>query len=123
MFVLRLDNIVLRSKSISLQVDSLKSQHGDLEKQLESLKLASEPKRDEVDRVKQLEKIVSAKQEEIDRLTQGSKKLKAKVMWFCSLYKHLSCSFLVSRIAKFFLTYSSNFVGNRASEQNRECRW
>lgn len=94
MFVLMLDNIVLNRKSNLRQVDSLKSQHGDLEKQLESLKLASEPKKDEVDRVRQLEKIISAEEKEIDRLTQGSKKLKEKVMRFYSLYSQASFQFV-----------------------------
>ncbi|CDP02233.1 unnamed protein product [Coffea canephora] len=62
------------------EVDSLKSQLSDLEKQLESLKLASFPRKDEVDRLGELKKIISAEENEIDRLTQGSKKLKEKAM-------------------------------------------
>ncbi|CAI9109700.1 OLC1v1009573C1 [Oldenlandia corymbosa var. corymbosa] len=60
------------------EVESLKSQHDDLQKQLQSLKLASKPKKDEVDRLKQLETIISAEEKELDRLTQGSKELKEK---------------------------------------------
>lgn len=42
--------------------------------------MASEPKKDEVDRLRQLENLISTEEREIDRLTQGSKKLKEKVM-------------------------------------------
>lgn len=120
MFVLMLDHIVLNRKSNLCQVDSLKSQHGDLEKQLESLKLASEPKKDEVDRVRQLEKIISAEEKEIDRLTQGSKKLKEKVMRFYSLYSQASFQFVpyLLHCKIFLLTYLCIFVGNRTSGQN-----
>lgn len=120
MFVLMLDNIVLNRKSNLCQVDSLKSQHGDLEKQLESLKLASEPKKDEVDRVRQLEKIISAEEKEIDRLTQGSKKLKEKVMRFDSLYSQASFQFVPYLLhwKIFLITYLCIFVGNRTSGQN-----
>lgn len=58
----------------------MKSQRSDLEKQLESLKLASEPRKDEVNRLRELKKIISAEEKEIERLTEGSQKLKEKVM-------------------------------------------
>lgn len=57
----------------------MKSQHGDLEKQLHSLKVASEPRKDEVDRLQELKEIIAAEEKEIERLTKGSKKLKEKV--------------------------------------------
>ncbi|KAF5748995.1 structural maintenance of chromosomes protein 4 [Tripterygium wilfordii] len=60
------------------EIDSLNSEHGYLEKQLDSLKAASQPKEDELNRLEDLKKIISAEQKEIGRLIQGSKKLKEK---------------------------------------------
>lgn len=65
--------------SLPLQVDSLNSQHGYIEKQLRSLEAASKPQEDELDRLKDLKKIISAEEREINKLTEGSKKLKEKV--------------------------------------------
>lgn len=62
-----------------LQVDSLNSQHSYIEKQLDSLKAASQPKKDELERLRELKKIISAEEKEIDRLIDGSKQLKEKV--------------------------------------------
>lgn len=62
-----------------LQIDSLNSEHSYLEKQLDSLKAASQPKEDELKRLEDLKKTISAEQKEIDRLIQGSKELKEKV--------------------------------------------
>lgn len=64
-----------------LQVDSLTSQHDYIEKQLDSLKAASRPKKDELDRLKELKKIILAEEREVNRLTDGSKQLKEKVGW------------------------------------------
>lgn len=61
-------------------MESLRSQQHYLEKQLETLKAASEPVDDEVDRVKELKKIITTEEKELDRLTQGSKQLKEKVI-------------------------------------------
>lgn len=63
----------------SWQIDSLKSQHSYLEKQLDSLRDASQPKKDELDRLHELKSIISEEENEIDRLIQGSKQLKEKV--------------------------------------------
>ncbi|KAL2499952.1 Structural maintenance of chromosomes protein 4 [Abeliophyllum distichum] len=63
------------------EIDSLRSQHSDLKNQLDFLKAASKPKKDEVDRLKELENIISAEEKEIDRLMQGSKQLKEKASW------------------------------------------
>lgn len=60
------------------EIDSLKSEHGYLENQLSSLEAASQPKKEEIDRLKELNRIVSAEEKEIDRLIQGSKQLKEK---------------------------------------------
>ena len=65
--------------SLLLQVDSLTSQHDYIEKQLDSLETASNPQKDELDRLKELEKIISAEEREVNRLTDGSKNLKEKV--------------------------------------------
>ena len=64
---------------LPLQVDSLNSQYNYIEKQLDSLEAASTPQEDELDRLKELKKIVSAEEREINRLTNGSKQLKEKV--------------------------------------------
>lgn len=61
------------------QIDSLNSQHGYIEKQLDSLEAASQPRKDELDRLEELKKIISTEEKEIDELIQGSKKLKEKV--------------------------------------------
>ena len=57
----------------------MNSQHSYIEKQLDSLKAASQPKKDELERLKALKKIISAEEKEIDRLMDGSKQLKEKV--------------------------------------------
>jgi len=57
----------------------LNSQHSYIEKQLGSLEVASNPQENELDRLKELKKIISAEEREINRLTDGSKKLKEKV--------------------------------------------
>ncbi|GAU35501.1 hypothetical protein TSUD_155320 [Trifolium subterraneum] len=62
------------------EVDSLNSQHSYIEKQLGSLEAASKPQENELDRLKELKKIISAEEREINRLTEGSKKLKEKVL-------------------------------------------
>lgn len=64
------------------QIESSNSEHGYLEKQLDSLEAASQPKADEIKRLKELKKIISSEEKEIDKLTQGSKKLKEKVGMF-----------------------------------------
>lgn len=60
------------------EIDSLKARHDYLEKQLESLKAASKPGKDELDRLEELRKIISKEEKEIHKLTLGSKKLKEK---------------------------------------------
>lgn len=61
------------------QIESLKSQHSYLEKQLDSLKAASQPSMDEIDRLEELKNIISAEEEEIEKIVIGSKDLKEKV--------------------------------------------
>lgn len=72
------------------QIGSLKLLLGDLEKQLDSLKAASEPTKEEVDRLEEIANIISAEEKEIDRLTNCSKQLKAKVT---SLRHFCPCSY------------------------------
>ncbi|KAI9154551.1 hypothetical protein LWI28_027999 [Acer negundo] len=62
------------------EIESLNSEHGYLEKQLDSLEAASQPKRDEIDRLEELKKIISTEEKEIEQLIQGSKQLKAKAV-------------------------------------------
>lgn len=52
---------------------------------MDSLKRASKPTKDEVDRLKELGKITTAEEKEIDKLTQGSKQLKDKVKFILVL--------------------------------------
>ncbi|KAL9424644.1 hypothetical protein AB3S75_031711 [Citrus x aurantiifolia] len=62
------------------EIESLKSQHSYLEKQLDSLKAASEPRKDEIDRLEELQKIISAEEKEIEKIVNGSKDLKEKAL-------------------------------------------
>ncbi|CBI22208.3 unnamed protein product, partial [Vitis vinifera] len=62
------------------EIDSLKSQHSYLEKQLDSLKAASKPRKDELNRLEELNKTISAEEKEIERLIEGSKQLKDKAL-------------------------------------------
>lgn len=50
-----------------------------LKNQLDSLKSAAKPRKEEVTRLAELQKIVNAEEKEIAQLTQGSKKMKEKV--------------------------------------------
>ena len=54
-------------------------QYGYIEKQLQSLKVASQPSRDELDSLEELDNVVSLEEKELERLARGSKKLKEKV--------------------------------------------
>ncbi|KAJ1263499.1 hypothetical protein BS78_09G189500 [Paspalum vaginatum] len=58
------------------EVDSMNAQYIYNEKRLDSLKSASQPKADEVHRMKELDGIISTEQLELDRLTKCSSKLK-----------------------------------------------
>ncbi|KAF2315157.1 hypothetical protein GH714_038288 [Hevea brasiliensis] len=62
------------------EIGSLNSEHGYLEKQLGSLEAASQPRKDELDRLDELKKTISTEEKEIDRLMKGSKKLKDKAL-------------------------------------------
>lgn len=63
----------------SKQIESLSAQHDYIEKQLDSLKAASQPKREELDRLEELDKVIHLEEKELERLVEGSKKLKEKV--------------------------------------------
>ncbi|CAD6333346.1 unnamed protein product [Miscanthus lutarioriparius] len=58
------------------EVESMNAQYIYNEKRLESLKAASQPKADELRRMKELDGIISSEQAELDRLTKCSSKLK-----------------------------------------------
>lgn len=62
------------------EIDSLNSEHSYLEKQLDSLEVASQPGKDELDRLEDLKKIISEEETEIDKLIEGSKELKEKAL-------------------------------------------
>ncbi|KAK2994629.1 hypothetical protein RJ640_025683 [Escallonia rubra] len=70
----------MESAKSQREIDSLNSQEVYLEKQLDSLKAASEPKKDELDRLQELGRSVSKEEKEISRLTEGSKQLKQKAL-------------------------------------------
>lgn len=71
--------LVLTDKDLALQIDSLHSVHGKIVEQLDSLKAASKPGKDELDRLEELKKIIHDEEKEIDRIMSGSKKLKEMV--------------------------------------------
>lgn len=48
--------------------------------------MASNPRKDEVDRLKELKKIIAGEEKETKRLTEGSKKLKEKVIAACFFF-------------------------------------
>ncbi|XP_042498778.1 structural maintenance of chromosomes protein 4 [Macadamia integrifolia] len=60
------------------EVESLNAQYSYIEKQLGSLKAASQPRQDELDRLEELNNIISIEEKELRRLTEGSKQLKEK---------------------------------------------
>ncbi|GAB2287864.1 Structural maintenance of chromosomes protein 4 [Dionaea muscipula] len=62
------------------EIDSLKTQHGYLENQLNSLRAASQPRKDEVDRLQELKEEICLEEKEIKRLSGASKELKFKAM-------------------------------------------
>ncbi|KAI4352571.1 hypothetical protein L6164_006809 [Bauhinia variegata] len=62
------------------EVDSLSSQISYIEKQLDSLMAASQPRKEELDRLEELKKIISGEEKEIHRLIDGSKLLKEKAL-------------------------------------------
>lgn len=73
----------------------MKAQHDYIEKQLDSLKAASQPRKDELDRLKELDRIISSEEQELERLAQGSKKLKEKV---CGLNEPFTISFYTCNV-------------------------
>ncbi|KAL9262973.1 Structural maintenance of chromosomes protein 4-like protein [Drosera capensis] len=60
------------------EIESLKTQNEYLENQLNSLLAASQPRKDEVDRLKHLKQEISTEEKEIYRLSESSKELKSK---------------------------------------------
>ncbi|PRQ27015.1 putative structural maintenance of chromosomes protein [Rosa chinensis] len=60
------------------EIDSLNSQHDYLEKQIGSLEAASQPKKDELEKLDELKKHIAAEEKEIQKLIQGSQQLKEK---------------------------------------------
>eukprot|EP01018_Ginkgo_biloba_P007650 Gb_03310 [translate_table: standard] len=61
-----------------MEIEGLNAQHADIEKQLDSLKSASQPSKNELDRLKELDQIIATEEKELARLVKGSKKLKEK---------------------------------------------
>ncbi|KAH0457445.1 hypothetical protein IEQ34_012760 [Dendrobium chrysotoxum] len=58
------------------EVDSHATQHSYIEKQLDALKAAAEPKNDDLSRLKELEDIISVEDKEVNKLSRCSNKLK-----------------------------------------------
>ncbi|XP_030466328.2 structural maintenance of chromosomes protein 4 [Syzygium oleosum] len=71
-----LANLEMELAKCQKEIDSLHSVHSNLEEQLDSLKAASKPGKDELDRLEELKKIMHDEEKEIDRIMSGSKKLK-----------------------------------------------
>lgn len=71
------------------QVDSLNTQHDYLKNQLDSLKSAAQPRTEEVNRLKELRKLIAAEEKEIARLVQGSRQLKEKVCVLVAIYIYM----------------------------------
>jgi len=73
------------------------------EKRLESLKAASQPKGDEIRRMKELDGIISSEQAELDRLTKCSSKLKDQASAYTRLIS-------ISRPYSSTLSFSLSFA-------------
>ncbi|KAJ8749963.1 hypothetical protein K2173_013878 [Erythroxylum novogranatense] len=73
-----IENLEMELARSQKEIDSMNSEHSYLEKQLGSLEAASRPKKDELDRLEELKKIICTEEKEIDRLIQGSARLKEK---------------------------------------------
>ncbi|XP_060192773.1 structural maintenance of chromosomes protein 4-like [Lycium barbarum] len=99
------------------EIDSLKSQCDDLKKQLDYLRIASEPSKDEVNRLKELKKIISAEEKEMDRLTQGSKQLKAKASELQNKIENAGGERLKNQKAK--VTKIQSDIDKKSTEINR----
>ncbi|XP_020526509.1 structural maintenance of chromosomes protein 4 isoform X1 [Amborella trichopoda] len=61
-----------------MEIDGLNAQYSDIEKQLDSLKAASHPRKDELERLAELDKTIAVEEKELERLLKGSKNLKEK---------------------------------------------
>ncbi|KAK4772858.1 hypothetical protein SAY87_027877 [Trapa incisa] len=77
--VKRLSHLEMVLAKSQKEIESLHSQHSYLEKQLSSLEAASQPKKDELDRLVVLKKVITVEEREINRLIQESKQLKVMV--------------------------------------------
>lgn len=62
-----------------VQIDSLNEQLNYIKSQLAALKAASQPKKEELNRLKELDGIISAEQSEIEKLVKCSSTLKERV--------------------------------------------
>ncbi|KAJ3680908.1 hypothetical protein LUZ60_015397 [Juncus effusus] len=60
------------------EVESLNEEYNYNAKRIDSLRVASEPKEDELERIEELERIISDEKKEIEKLTKCSSKLKDK---------------------------------------------
>ncbi|KAK1271272.1 Structural maintenance of chromosomes protein 4 [Acorus gramineus] len=60
------------------EIDNLKAQYREIEQKLYTLRNDSQPKAEELARVKELEKVIALEEKEMERLTKCSKKLKDK---------------------------------------------
>nr|XP_016513692.1 PREDICTED: structural maintenance of chromosomes protein 4-like [Nicotiana tabacum] len=104
------------AKSVK-EIDSLKSQHNDLKKQLDALRIASEPIKEEVSRLKELKKIMSAEEKEMDRLTQSSQQLKKKASELQNKIENAGGDRLKSQKAK--VTKIQSDIDKKGTEINR----
>lgn len=88
------------------------------------MEAASKPRKDETDRLEELENIISAEEKEIDKLIQGSKKLKEKVgreIHRINDMKKNIISILITQFAG--CLFFGSVSGFGASKQNRKRWW
>lgn len=97
--------------------------------------MASEPKKDEVDKLQELKEIIAVEEKEIERLTNGSKKLKEKVLdSFLSIIfienqiviphplpGFILCLYLFSYFSCGCFNIACKCSGTGASNKDREC--
>lgn len=99
------------------EIESLKTQHDYLKNQLDSLKSAAQPRKEEVNRVNELKKTIAAEEKEIARLVQGSRKLKEKASELQSKIENAGGERLKNQKAKVDKIQSD--IDKRGTEINR----
>ncbi|KAM0933788.1 putative structural maintenance of chromosomes protein [Dioscorea sansibarensis] len=99
------------------EIDSLSAQYSDIEKQLDSLKTASQPKTDEVNRLKELDQIISMEERELEKLTRCSGKLKERASELQNMIENAGGERLKSQ--KLRVTQIQSDIDKTSTEINR----